>query len=284
MSQLPDDFQFSQASLQDFESCRRRFYLRYVLGLRWPATPAEPIDEHERRVQLGTVFHRMVQQSLLGVPVERLTVPASDPELQAWWESYLADDPVARHGGDVSSATVRTEVSLVGSVAGYRLTARYDVLVVSAGETAVILDWKTSDRPPNGAWLRERLQSRVYPYVLVQAGAHLNGGEPVRPRQVDMVYWYPGFPEQTMRLPYSSPLHADNGRYLKDLVDTIAGLEEGGFVRTDGERACLYCPYRSYCDRGERAGDLLGSPEELGWEADPEDLDFDLEQIAEIEF
>ena len=53
MSLLPDDFSFSQASLQDFEVCRRRFYLRYVLGLRWPASPAEPIDEHERRVRWG---------------------------------------------------------------------------------------------------------------------------------------------------------------------------------------------------------------------------------------
>ena len=284
MSLLPDGFSFSQASLQDFEVCRRRFYLRYVLGLRWPASPAEPIDEHERRVRMGTEFHRLAQQHLLGVPVERLASSSREPELEEWWQSYLTTDPVAKYSESDGRATIRTEVSLMAPLAGYRLMARYDVLVVSPGDRAVVLDWKTSDRPPNGVWLRERLQSRVYPYVLVAAGAHLNAGEPIEPRTVDMVYWYPCFPDQAVRLPYSSPQHEENQRYLIDLVTTIAELGEDAFVRSDDERVCLYCSYRSYCDRGERAGDLFESPDELDLAADPDDFDLDLEQIAEIEF
>ena len=69
---LPDNFQFSQASLQDFVDCPRRFHLRYLLNVAWPAAEAEPIEEQERRVQLGLAFHRMVQQQLVGIPEVRI--------------------------------------------------------------------------------------------------------------------------------------------------------------------------------------------------------------------
>ena len=55
---LPPDFQFSQSSLQDFETCPRRFELRYLQRLSWPAIESEPIQVAERLAQLGADFHR----------------------------------------------------------------------------------------------------------------------------------------------------------------------------------------------------------------------------------
>lgn len=281
---LPDDFQFSQASLQDFVACPRRFQLRYLMGLQWPAVPAEPIEEHERRMRLGTEFHRLVQRYLLGVTEEQITRSVRDPELRSWWQSFLSHDPVAQYGGDDSAAKVRSELSLVGQVAGYRLVAKYDVVIVVPGRQAVILDWKTSNRSPSVPWLKRRLQTMVYPHVLVQAGPYLNGQVPVQPRHVEMVYWYPGFPDQTVRLPYSASQYALDGEYLERQVETIVGLGEGDFALTEDEKSCKYCAYRSYCGRGDRAGSLDDVDAELDFDADPDDVDFDLEQIAEIEF
>ena len=72
-SELPASFNFSQSSLQDYFDCPRRFQLRYIEHLIWPAVETEPVLENERRQQEGQLFHRMVQQHLVGLPVEKLT-------------------------------------------------------------------------------------------------------------------------------------------------------------------------------------------------------------------
>ena len=62
---LIENFQFSQANLQDFVDCRRRFQLRYLQHIAWPAIESEPVLENERFLQQGARFHRMIQQHLL---------------------------------------------------------------------------------------------------------------------------------------------------------------------------------------------------------------------------
>ena len=61
---LPPNFQFSQGSLQDFVDCRRRFQLRYIQGVAWPALQTEPAMENERSMQQGARFHHLVHQHL----------------------------------------------------------------------------------------------------------------------------------------------------------------------------------------------------------------------------
>jgi hypothetical protein len=52
------EFQFSQSSLQDYVECSRRFELRYIERLRWPALQSEPVLEQERHMQQGQRFHQ----------------------------------------------------------------------------------------------------------------------------------------------------------------------------------------------------------------------------------
>jgi CRISPR/Cas system-associated exonuclease Cas4 (RecB family) len=275
---LPSDFVFSQGSLSDFEACRRRFQYRYLQGVTWPALEVEPALENEERLQRGARFHQMIRQHLLGVPEERLTdSAASDDEIAGWWANYLAGAPAGMEGN------VYPEMGLVGRVGGNRLVARYDLVVVEAGGPVTIFDWKTNRKRPRKNIVSRKMQTRVYPYLLVQAGAHLNDGEPIDPERVTMVYWYAAHPAKPHRFPYSLAQYEKDEKYLSKRVVEIASLGEGEYPLTEDVERCKYCVYRSLCDRGIQAGTLELTEAEDPSEADAE-LEIDFDQIAEIEF
>lgn len=276
------DFQFNQHNLQDYADCPRRFQLRYLLGVAWPAVKAEPIAEMERRARLGQRFHRMAQQHALGIPAERLAAGVDDAALRYWWHNFLSAPPRG-----LPMVIRRAEVSLSASLAGYRLMARYDLLAAEPGERLVIVDWK-AQRPRNPRRLLEKLQSVVYPYVLVEAGVAINGGQPVGPEQVSMIYWFADSPNDPLTLAYDAARHAADRERLLALVGEIEARCDESLeiwpLTDDIARTCKFCVYRSLCDRGRAAGDLeeLG---ELDEGPDLEDiLDIDLEQVAEIAF
>ena len=79
----------SQSSLQDYVDCPRRFQLRYVERLSYPAIESEPTLENEKHQQEGEYFHRLVQQHLIGIPAEQISTLANTPNLQRWWENFL---------------------------------------------------------------------------------------------------------------------------------------------------------------------------------------------------
>ncbi len=276
---LPDDFLFSQANLQDYVDCPRRFQLRHLLQLAWPAVTAEPADEYEAQVQDGEAFHRLVHQHTLGIITAETPLLSETEPLAGWWRAYLASPPT-----DLP-ATRLPEITLSAPLAGYRLIAKYDLIGIEPGRRAVIVDWKTAARRPRPGWLSERMQTRVYRYLLMRAGADLFPG--LRPDQVEMVYWFANFPDQPERLPYDATQFAADGRLLTELVVEIAGRTDTIFPLTDERARCRFCTYRSLCGRGVEAGDLdeadleAAGPEETArdWTGR-----FDFEQIGEIVF
>lgn len=274
---LRPDFTFSQGSLQDFVDCPRRFELRHVMRVAWPALEAEPPGGLERELELGQAFHRLVHQHTLGIDAGVLLQTVDDLTLRTWWQAYLqsppADLPTTRY----------PEQTLTAAVGGYRLVAKLDLLALEPSQRAVIVDWKTSRRVPGPGALAQRLQTRVYPYVVAEAGTSLNGGQPIAPDQVEMIYWFANEPDHPVRLPYNNAQYHEDAAYLRILIEHIAGLEEGAFYMTDQEERCAWCRYRSLCARGVAAGpeaaiEDLPTPEEQLTIAP------DLEQIAEIEF
>ena len=278
---LLNDFQFSQGSLQDYVDCPRRFQLRYVERVAWPAIETEPALENEHHLQQGAAFHRLVHQHVLGMTPERLSSAVTDEDLRRWWRNYLengpADLPPSRY----------PEVVLSGPVCGHRLVAKYDLIGVDTRRRAVIVDWKTSRRRSRRKWLAERLQTRVYPYLLVRAGAHLNGGQPLEPEQVEMVYWFANFPGDPEHFSYNTAQFKADGVYLAALIEEIKReieRPEGETLPlTTQERRCRYCAYRSLCRRGVRAG-LLDETEAEWGPDDDFDISLDFEQIAEIKY
>jgi len=278
---LPTDFQFSQGSLQDYVDCPRRFQLRYLLRLAWPAVEVEPALENERHLQQGAAFHRLVHQHILGLSPERLSSMVTDKDLSRWWHNYLESAPA-------DPAGLRyPEVALSATVSGHRLVAKYDLIAVGPGQRSTILDWKTSRKRPRRQWLAKSLQTRVYPYLLVRAGSHLNEGTPFQPEQVEMIYWFANFPEDPESFPYDAAQYDEDSDYLASLIEEIksAGQPPGDddFPLTTQERRCRYCPYRSLCRRGVRAGAFDEAEDEPEW-ADDFEIALDFEQIAEIEY
>ncbi len=273
---LPDDFQFSQASLQDYADCPRRFYLRYLRRVMWPAVEAEPALRHEAHMQRALDFHRMVHQHLLGVSEARLTAQAGEGDLLAWWENYLDARPANVEGEHFP------ELTLSAPLMGTRLIAQYDLVVLAPDGKALIFDWKTSRKRTSRRWLTERLQTRVYRYLLVQAGGHLRA-TPIDSASVTMSYWFAQFPDDPERLPYDAKQYAADEAYLRQMIAEIrARSDKDDFALTDDARRCRFCPYRSLCDRGQEAGDFEAMEETEPESVGAFDLDFD--QVAEVEF
>lgn len=275
---IPRDFQFSQSSLQDFSTCPRRFKLFYLDRLRWPAVEAEPIREAERLARLGQDFHRLVQQHLVGIQAETLSayLQTNDADLHRWWQNYL------RHRPDwLEAAELYPELTLSTPLLGYRLLARFDLLAVRPDGGFVIIDWKTSQRKARLADPGQRIQTRVYRYVMCMAGQAFNGGQPIDPARVRMIYWYAQFPDEPEEFGYSLAHFQEDEQVLTRLLEQIIASD---FPLVEDSKPCRQCVYRSYCGRGEKAGDL--SEGLLAREVDEplEAVSLDWEQIAEIQF
>jgi CRISPR/Cas system-associated exonuclease Cas4 (RecB family) len=273
-SELSPSFTFSQSSLQDYFDCPRRFQLRYIEHLAWPAVETEPVLENERRQQEGQLFHRMVQQHLVGLPVEKLTRLANSPDISRWWENYL------NYKFELDGYSKYTELALNAPSGSHRLLAKYDLVAILPGHKAIIFDWKTYHKRPKDEWMAVRMQTRVYRALLVQAGAYLNGGVPIQPGLVEMVYWYADFPSEPARFPYNATQYKRDWDTMTGLINEIGNHRS--FPLTEDDKKCAYCPYRSYCDRGGKAGALDDSDAEMETAAAEFNLNF--EQIAEIEF
>jgi hypothetical protein len=288
---LPQYFQFSQGNLQDFNDCRRRFYLRHVQQLAWPAVKSEPFIENERFMQQGTAFHRMAQQYFLGIPAGDLSKLASTPPVDTWWQNFTRHVPqmpgIAIHG-----ARFFPEFSLTGSIANHRVVAKFDLIVALPDDKLIIYDWKTSHGRPRRTWLAQRTQTRLYRYLLLVAGRQLLD-TPLIAENITMVYWFAGFPEQPEVFLYDANSAAQDSSEYQQLLRTIESLVEEdhpkepgiGFPLTSNEKHCTFCQYRSLCNRGVRAGTITSTDEYIFEdESGLTHIELDFEQIAEIEF
>lgn len=273
---MPDSLNtLSQSSLQDYNDCPRRFELRYLQRLAYPAVETEPALENEKHQQEGEYFHRLVQQHLIGISAGQVGKLANTVNLQRWWENY-ANASDLRGLEDLGG--LYPEITLSAPLGKFRLVAKYDLIALS-GDKVFIYDWKTYRQRPKNEWLSIRWQTRVYRALLVKAGAHLNGGKSFSPEQIEMIYWFADFPNEPARFIYKADQFKRDWDALIKIADEITNASH--FPLTDEVPKCSYCPYRSYCNRGVRAGDAADA--ELETEAE-ELFDINFEQIGEIAF
>lgn len=272
------EMQFSQRKLQDYVDCARRFQLRYLAEQPSPALIVDSPLELERLVQRGADFHHLVHQHLLGLHPDMLGASTQDEVLAQWWRTYLENPPAGLPQG-----VVRPEVVLSGPLPGApsaRLVARFDLLAADPGKRLVVVDWKTVARLPARRRLEERLQTRVYRYLAVEAGAAFNGSRRPEPEQVEMVYWFAGHSGHTERFAYDVAQHAADGEYLAGLAAEIVNRQDPIWPLTPDRQQCRFCNYRSLCERGAKAGSLANLEDDI----ETLDIEIDLEQVAEVEF
>jgi hypothetical protein len=192
---LPVDFHFSQGSLHDFLACPRRFYLRHVARMAWPAVEAEPYLERELHLKRGALFHHLVEQELKGIPAETLAPLVESSGLGEWWTAFLAFEAGLPPGEKL------VETALTTRLGAQTLISKYDLLIRSADDHLHIFDWKTTSIRQKSDYLREDIQTRLY---LLMAAEALSG---IKPEAIAMTYWFAAFPSQPELIPYSAAQH-----------------------------------------------------------------------------
>jgi CRISPR/Cas system-associated exonuclease Cas4 (RecB family) len=200
--------------------------------------------------------------------------------LVRWWENFLQFADVKPEVNSLVEGTLSAQID------GYRLLAKYDLIrwdIDQSRKRVTIYDWKTSRRRPPHQWLADRLQTKVYPYLVVKAGGSIAGVGELSPEQIEMVYWFAEHPQEPQRFSYNDEQFQQDHEYLTGLVGEIGSLKEEEFTLTPDENRCKFCTYRSLCDRGIAAGSIDRA--ESDQEDEPEgEFDLDFDQIAEIEF
>ena len=277
---LPENFNFSQSNLQDYLDCHYRFYLRYIRHMKWPALVVDDAADFEQRGQTGARFHRLLQQYLLGLPEDRLSdLAAADPakEVLMWWQDFLNNVPPWLSGRQSVETTLST------TLAGHRLIAKYDLILVQEDGQLGVFDWKTSQKRPRKDWLLERVQTRLYRLILTQAGSNFTEQSSIAPETVTMNYWFAPQPESLVSLPYTQDVYENDVHFFTGLIEEIVKRDEDHFLKTNHLKKCRYCVYRSHCDRGIGAGEL-DAFEDFQLETADLDEEIKFSEIPQIEF
>ncbi len=267
---------FSQHSLNTYLRCKRRFWLKYIAQQPWPMPEQENLSEYQAHLARGRTFHQWVARALLGVDADLLGQAAAacgDEALLAWWLAFGRFDLSI-----VPEGLREVELPLIVPLGEYRLYARYDLVAFSPSGEAVIVDWKTLERLPSWRVMRERVQTRVYLYVLASAGHIVTGGAPLDPSRLEMIYWFAPF-EEMFRIPYSRREFQAHRQALLRLVEEIAASPPEAFVPTENPRECAFCNYRSLCGRQEAPRDPS-----LNWLDEEIDFALDLDEAIEMTY
>ena len=235
------NFVFSQSSLQTFAYCPRRFYLRYLRKLVWPAQMVSEQNQSKDR-DSGVRFHQLIHQYFLGFELETLRKIAdydSDSRMANWFENFL-QSPFAHLPGSLNP-----ESSFKTEIAGYQLVAKVDLLQIHENQIK-IYDWKTSQKLPKASSLIKQAQSKVYPLVISRAIAP-------KSQNLSLIYWEANFPDQTIELDSNPSDWQKFENELSKQIDEIVSLKEEEFVMTDDLQKCGWCEYRSFCHRAVSA-------------------------------
>lgn len=256
MSLLPEGFVFNQSNLQDYLICPRRFFLKYIKGIDWPAVQEEPYYVAEQMMMQGNKFHHLLHQFFLGITPELLSHQVIDANLSRWWSGFLDYFKSNISEAVASSEFVYPEFLVFSFIYGFRISAKYDLLLKSKNGDLIIYDWKTIKVKPERHRLFNRMQTRIYPFILMQCLEsdrilEFKGAERIR-----MVYWFSEHPTSSEIFDYSSTQYAIDKKYLLGKIESIIHGNDNKFFLTEDLRQCDFCVYRSYCNRGRSASNF----------------------------
>jgi len=246
----------TQTQIRAFERCRRFYYLKYIRKLAWPV---EKNGHQEARN--GADFHLLIRQLILGFPREHLLIPEDNDTIRKWVDHFCSAMPCA--GYDLVFAEKETS----SLYAGILWLGKFDALAFR-DDRLTIFDWKTTAHRPDHSSFRADPQTRLYRFLAKTCGPRLigSGFHELPAENIEMIYWFPEFPDRQIRLPYSESAYRDDMEYLKLRAREMTLPAETDYPGTDKVRLCRYCEYYAYCFPGNmpfvpEAGDEL--PEDI---------------------
>lgn len=249
----------SQYKLATFLVCQRRFQLRYLRRLPWPAPPLP--ERTEQLLQQGQAFHQLVERHFLGLPIPPAAV--SDGQVREWWQQFKANLPVKNIPGQ---ARFLPETGLTVPLGNHLLYGRFDLLVIGEDTqnqpVAHIFDWKTG-RPATHEELNGRWQTRLYLALLAEGGsAFWPQAVQLTPEQISLTYWYVQAADTPITITYSAAAHQANWAELEQIaaqLDAASTADEWPLI-AEWTR-CRECAYQSFCGR-QGAGTAVPELEE----------------------
>lgn len=286
---ISPSFLFTQSNLQDYTDCPRRFFLKYLRKLAWPSIESEPVQEIEHFRLQGEIFHKMAHQLFLGIPPHKITDYYIDPLLRNWWENFLSRQEALINLKETRCFPETTHSAVLGS---FRLLAKYDLFVINPDGKYCIYDWKTYRRRPRREQIARKIQTRLYPFLLYHSTNKSTSQRSLSPENFCLIYFYTNFPDQPERFEYSQVQYHKDLDYLSGLLNEIVQSahdhDETAFPLTANIERCLFCTYRSLCNRGIRAGNSEQILLDLELDASQDESasleSFDFDNVAEIEF
>lgn len=86
---MTESLTLAQQHLYTFQTCPRRFYLRFLARIPWPEAPLGP--DQEQAYERGRRFHRWIERRFLGLPVA--DEADHDSTLKGWWDVFQRHAP-----------------------------------------------------------------------------------------------------------------------------------------------------------------------------------------------
>lgn len=233
-------FVFSRPRLQAFLACQRRFQLRYVAQLPWPAAPQS--ESQQEAAYRGQLFHQLLERHFLGLSEPE---KADIPQLRQWWATFQ------QRGPQLPAGTRLPEISLTVPIGRHLLTGRFDLLVLGQGAYH-IFDWKTEARPRPERALRADWQTILYLALLAEGGSALQS-RPILPDQIHLTYWFVNDPAASVTIAYGAGQHQANWRQITNLIDQIDrqlnDSDDQAWPMTEDWAECGRCVFQVYCGR-----------------------------------
>ncbi len=241
--QLVGGLSLSQSSLQTLTTCPRKFQYLYLDQLGLPHFQFQGATDLSVDLpqDLGTWFHRLLQQQELGLDIQPL-LTANAP-LPDWFATFQATPPPMIAGVRASEQRYQSQMGNLG------LVGIYD-LVIFGTDQAQILDWKTYQRPQTSEFLKHHWQTRLYPYLLAATGEFA-------PEQILMTYWFALAPDDqhSLTFRYSQALFEKTQQQLSQLSQRIeawiTNYAQGQPLPqvTLESGKCFHCEFAYRCQR-----------------------------------
>jgi len=263
---MDNNLLLSQFKLTTFLACQRRFQLRYLRRLPWPA---RPLPEHiEQLLQQGQDFHQLLERHFLGLPITPAAIP--NGRIRQWQQAFQTHSPVK----DLpDSARFLPETGLTVPLGNHLLYGRFDLLVIGQDENnqpfAHIYDWKTG-RPARVDELNGRWQTRLYLALLAEGGsAFWPQNVQLAPEQISLTYWYVQDAETPVTIGYSAAAHQATWAELQQIATNLDDAFAADiWPLTDDWDECRECAYQVYCGR-QGAGTAVPELDEHDTAKDP---------------